>query len=78
MRASNNTLPQRKRNNNCEGCVSGWMAIHPDTHPSQLLLRLRCGNVLLLARITARGAHDLGLQAGMPAWAQVKSVALVK
>ena len=53
-------------------------AIHPDTHPSQLLLRLRCGDVLLLARITARGAHDLGLQVGMPAWAQVKSVALVK
>jgi len=53
-------------------------AIHPDTHPSQLLLRLRCDNVLLLARITARGAHDLGLQVGMPAWAQVKSVALVK
>jgi molybdate transport system ATP-binding protein len=53
-------------------------AIHPDTHPSQLLLRLRCGEVLLLARITARGAHDLGLQVGMPAWAQVKSVALVK
>ena len=33
---------------------------------------------VLLARVTARGAHELGLQVGMPAWAQVKSVALVK
>jgi molybdate transport system ATP-binding protein len=53
-------------------------AIHPDAHPSQLLLRLRCGEIVLLARVTARGAHDLGLQVGMPVWAQVKSVALVK
>ena len=29
------------------------------------------------ARITARAAHALGLQAGMPAWAQVKAAALV-
>jgi len=42
------------------------------------LLRLRCGEVLLIARVTARGVYDLGLQVGMAAWAQVKSVALVK
>jgi molybdate transport system ATP-binding protein len=53
-------------------------AITPDAHPSQALLRLRCGNTVLLARITARGVHELGLQVGMSAWAQVKSVALVK
>ena len=53
-------------------------AITPDAHPSQVLLRLRCDETVLLSRITARGAHDLGLQEGMRAWAQVKSVALVK
>lgn len=53
-------------------------AIAPDTHPSQVLLRLRCGDTVLLSRVTARGAHALGLQVGMNAWAQVKSVALVK
>ena len=53
-------------------------AITPDAHPSQTLLRLRCGDALLLARVTARGVDDLGLKVGMPAWAQVKSVALVK
>jgi len=53
-------------------------AITPEAHPSQILLRLRCGDSVLLARVTARGAHELGLQVGMPVWAQVKSVALVK
>ena len=36
------------------------------------------GDTVLLARVTARGVHELRLQVGMPAWAQVKSVALVK
>jgi len=53
-------------------------AITPEAHPSQMLLRLRCGDTVLLARVTARGLHELGLQVGMPVWAQVKSVALVK
>ena len=53
-------------------------AITPEAHPSQILLRLRCGDSMLMARVTARGAHELGLQVGMPVWAQVKSVALVK
>ena len=53
-------------------------AITPESHPSQILLRLRCGDSVLLARVTARGAHDLGLHVGMAVWAQVKSVALVK
>lgn len=52
--------------------------ITPEAHPSQALLRLRCGDTVLLARVTARGVHELGLRVGMPAWAQVKSVALVK
>ncbi len=53
-------------------------AITPDAHPSQTLLRLRCGDTVLLSRVTARGVHALGLHLGMAAWAQVKSVALVK
>jgi molybdate transport system ATP-binding protein len=53
-------------------------AITPEAHPSQMLLRLRCGDTVLLARVTARGVHELGLHVGMQVWAQVKSVALVK
>lgn len=52
-------------------------AISPDTHPSQVLLRVRCGHAILLARITRRAQAALALQAGSTAWAQVKSVALV-
>ncbi|MBG9387660.1 molybdenum ABC transporter ATP-binding protein [Caenimonas aquaedulcis] len=52
--------------------------IAADAHPSQLLVRLACGETTLLARITARAADSLGLATGMPVWAQVKSVALVQ
>jgi molybdate transport system ATP-binding protein len=51
--------------------------IAPDAHPSQVLVRLRCGEAVMLARITARAAHSLALGPGQRAWAQVKSVALV-
>jgi molybdate transport system ATP-binding protein len=47
-------------------------------HPSQALVALDCGGHRLLARITARAADSLGLTAGMPVFAQVKSVGLVR
>jgi molybdate transport system ATP-binding protein len=50
----------------------------PDSHPSQCIVRLRCGASDLQARITARAAHTLGLAPGTPVWAQLKSVALVE
>jgi molybdate transport system ATP-binding protein len=53
-------------------------SVAPDRHPSQALLRLACGNTVLLARITARAVHELQLQPGTPVWAQVKSVALIE
>ena len=67
--------PQHSSIQNLLPCVIE--AMQPDAHPSQLLLRLLCGTTILLARITARAAHTLGLQKGMPVWAQVKAVALV-
>ncbi len=48
-----------------------------DAHASQVLVQLECGDSVLLARITARSAHGLGLAHGMPVWAQIKAVALV-
>ena len=53
-------------------------SIAPCLHPSQVLVRLRCGSCVLLARITRRACVELGLQAGDAVWAQVKSVALVQ
>ena len=52
--------------------------ITPDAHASQVLVRLRCGNAILLARVTARSAAQLELAAGRAVWALVKSVALVE
>ena len=53
-------------------------SITPETHPSQVLVRLRCGTARVLARITARSAAQLELAAGRAVWALVKSVALVE
>ena len=53
-------------------------AIAADAHPSQAMVQLACGESMLLSRITARAVDSLGLQAGTPVWAQVKSVALVE
>jgi molybdate transport system ATP-binding protein len=52
-------------------------SITPDAHPSQVLVVLKCGTEEILARVTRRAVGELGLQVGMPVWAQVKSVALV-
>jgi len=54
-------------------------AIADDTHPSQVLVRLRthAGGAALLARVTRRSAHALALAPGQAVWAMVKSVALL-
>lgn len=62
-------------------------SIVPGGHPSQALVQLQLGPVdaasptvpeLLLARITQRAVHALGLQVGQPVWAHIKSVGLVR
>jgi molybdate transport system ATP-binding protein len=54
-------------------------AIADDTHPSQVLVRLRTqgGTSALLARVTRRSAQALALAPGLAVWAMVKSVALL-
>lgn len=49
-----------------------------DMHASQVIVRVRVGASTLLARITARSFHALGLEPGQCAWIQVKSVALLQ
>jgi molybdate transport system ATP-binding protein len=67
--------PERSSIQNVLPCTV--RAIAPGAHDSQALVQLECGGVLLLARITARAVHMLGLAEGSPVWAQVKSAALV-
>ena len=52
-------------------------AVAADRHPAQRLVRLRVGQALMLARITARAWDQLGLTLGQTVWVQVKSVALL-
>ncbi len=52
------------------------LAIVDDSHPAQALVQLACGPERLLARVTRRSVHALGLVVGQPVWAQVKALAL--
>ncbi|HEY2623889.1 MAG TPA: molybdenum ABC transporter ATP-binding protein [Dyella sp.] len=52
------------------------LAMADADHPSQCLVQLDAGGSILLARITRRSWHALGLAPGGEVWAQVKAVAL--
>lgn len=47
-------------------------------HPGVALVRVDVGGTPLVARLTARSAHDLGLEVGKAVWAQIKSVAVLE
>lgn len=52
-------------------------SIESDAHPSQALVRVRCGATVMLSRVTRRALQHLDLTVGSSVWCQVKSVALV-
>ncbi|MGY6214828.1 molybdenum ABC transporter ATP-binding protein [Methylolobus aquaticus] len=49
----------------------------PLDSPAHVLVRLEANGSPLLARITRRSSHALGLAPGRPVWAQIKAVALL-
>ncbi len=53
-------------------------SISDDRHPAQCLISVRCGETVLLARVTRRALNSLGLAVSQPVWCQIKSVALVE
>jgi molybdate transport system ATP-binding protein len=53
-------------------------AIADDAHPSQALVRIRCGESILLGRVTKRAIDALNVGIGDAIWAQVKSVAVIE
>ncbi len=53
-------------------------ALGDDAHPALRLVKLSCGGVPLLARLTSRSADALTLAPGLPVWVQIKSVALIE
>lgn len=52
-------------------------SIDADVHPSQAIVRVRCGQELILGRVTFRSLRALELRPGTSVWCQVKSVALI-
>jgi molybdate transport system ATP-binding protein len=69
--------PQRQ--SSVLNCLAGVVGgIGADEHPGLTLVRVRIGAAVLLARVTRRSAAALGLEAGKPVWAQIKSVAVVE
>lgn len=52
-------------------------SITDDAHPSQAIVRVRCGTELVLGRVTQRSLRHLRLEPGASVWCQVKSVALI-
>lgn len=53
-------------------------ALGEDEHPGLMLVRVRIGASLLLARLTRRAVMELDLVLGQAVWAQVKTVALME
>ena len=68
--------PQQTSIQNLLPCVV--QSIVADAHPSQALVRMVCGESIVLARVTARAVDALQLTPGMAVWAQVKAAALVE
>jgi molybdate transport system ATP-binding protein len=61
--------------NQLQGTVE---AVADDAHPALALVRVRVGTAPVVARLTRRSLHTLGLAVGQPVWAQVKTVALME
>ena len=51
-------------------------ALAPDS-PGQVMVALDAGGCPLLARVTSRSAHLLGLAPGLALYAQIKGVAIL-
>ncbi|ENO85974.1 molybdenum ABC transporter ATP-binding protein [Thauera linaloolentis 47Lol = DSM 12138] len=67
--------PQRSSiQNHLPGIVDAVLA---DSHPSQALVRVRCGAQVLVSRVTRKSVDELGIRPALPVWVQVKSVAVV-
>ena len=52
------------------------VTLAPDS-PGQMMVALEVGGSRMLARVTTRSAHALGLQAGLLVYAQIKGVAIL-
>jgi molybdate transport system ATP-binding protein len=58
-----------------QNCLQGVIeAIETDMHPSQALLRVRCGQEVILSHVPQQSLSRLGLTVGSSVWCQIKSI----
>jgi molybdate transport system ATP-binding protein len=70
---------ERSENTSIQNLLPGVVdALAADVHPGQVLVRVKVGEVILLASMTRRAAVGLDLREGSEVWVQVKSVALLE
>lgn len=60
--------------NRLQGVIA---SIDPDVHLSQVLVRVRCENEIIMSRVTVRACRSLGLEVGQSIWCLVKAVAVI-
>jgi molybdate transport system ATP-binding protein len=61
-----------------QNCLQGVIeAIETDVHPSQVLLRVRCGQEVILSHVPQQSLSRLGLTVGLSVWCQIKSILLL-
>lgn len=53
-------------------------SLEPGAHEALVIVRARCKDAVLLARVTRRSAALLGLRPDLPVWLQIKSAALAR
>lgn len=52
--------------------------VQQDRHPGSVLAKIDIGNKHIVARISAKSAHELAITPGANVWAQIKSVAVIQ
>jgi len=62
-----------------QNCLQGVIeAIEPDVSASQALVRVRCGQEMILSRVPQQSLSRLGLTVGSSVWCQIKSIVLLE
>jgi molybdate transport system ATP-binding protein len=68
----------RHEDTTIQNCLQGVIeAIETDAHPSQALLRVRCGQEVILSHVPQQSLSRLGLTVGLSVWCQIKSILLL-
>jgi len=72
------TLEQHHDSSIINSLPAEIVELGPDEHPGLMLVKLKAGNEMLVARVTRKSADKIQLAPGKKIWAQIKSVAIIQ